>query len=65
MILLRANSLLGPLEGMGPEDQDFVGPWNGHKQSKCRLGPPLPMALEMDVAHIKIICPAPYKQQVH
>jgi hypothetical protein len=27
-------------------------------------GPPLPMALETDVAHIKIILSAPYEQQV-
>jgi hypothetical protein len=41
MIWMQANPLLGPLEGVGPENLDFF------------LGPPLPMALEMDVASIK------------
>ncbi len=59
MILMRENPLLGPLEGVGPEDQDFFGPWNGHGQSECHLGPPLPMALKMDVAHIKSILSRP------
>jgi hypothetical protein len=26
MILMRANPLLGPLEGVGPENRDFLGP---------------------------------------
>jgi len=42
MILMRANLLLGPLEGMGLKHLDFQGP-------------PLPMPLEIEIAHIKII----------
>jgi hypothetical protein len=26
MILMRANPLQGPLEGVGPENRDFLGP---------------------------------------
>jgi hypothetical protein len=26
MILMRANQLQGPLEGVGPDNQDFLGP---------------------------------------
>ncbi len=34
MILMRANPLLGPFEGEGPENLDFIGPkW----QSFCFL----------------------------
>jgi hypothetical protein len=29
------------------------------------LGPPLPMALEMDFSPSKSVRPAPYKQQLH
>ncbi len=29
MILRGAISLRGALEGVGPENQDFFGPWNG------------------------------------
>jgi hypothetical protein len=50
MILMRANPLLGTLEGLSPENLDFFGPkWHS----------PLPMALKIDVAHIKIISPRP------
>ncbi len=43
MLLMGANPLLGPLEGVGPENLDF-------------RDPPLPMAIEMDLlAPIKII----------
>jgi hypothetical protein len=38
------NSLLGPLEGVGPENLSF-------------LGPSLPMALEIDLPAIKIVKP--------
>ncbi len=54
MILMRANQR--PLEGGGPKNWDFFGPWNGTKQSEFHLGaknrnfqdPPLPMVLEID-----------------
>jgi hypothetical protein len=42
MILMRANPLLGSLEGVVPENLDFQGP-------------PLSMALVMDLARITII----------
>jgi hypothetical protein len=29
MILMGATSLWGALEGVGPENRDFFGPWNG------------------------------------
>jgi hypothetical protein len=29
MILRGATSLRGALEGVGPENRDFFGPWNG------------------------------------
>ncbi len=31
MVLRRATSLRGALEGVGPENQDFFGPWNGNE----------------------------------
>jgi hypothetical protein len=34
MILMRENPFRGPLEGVGPENQDF---FNEH--SECQLGP--------------------------
>jgi hypothetical protein len=40
MILMGATSLQGALEGMGPENQDFFGPWKGTSE-------PLPMPLVM------------------
>ncbi len=39
MILRRATSLRGALEGMGSENRDFFGPWNGNERSECHLGP--------------------------
>ncbi len=51
MVLRRATSLGGALEGVGPENQDFFGPWNGMSEesaiwapkSRDFPGPPLPM----------------------
>jgi hypothetical protein len=38
MVLRGATSLRGALEGLGPENRDFLGPeW--HEQSECHLGP--------------------------
>ncbi len=34
MVLRGATSLRGELEGVGPENQDFVGPWNGTREYK-------------------------------
>ncbi len=41
---MGANPLLGPLEGVGPENRDFFGPWNGHahERRECHLGPKKP-----------------------
>ena len=39
MILMWAHLFRGPLEGVGPENRDFFGPWNGHERSDCHLGP--------------------------
>jgi hypothetical protein len=49
MILMRANTFRRPLEGVGPEYQDFFGSWNGNEQSPkvtvyCRLFQVLNMA---------------------
>ncbi len=55
MILTRANSLHGPLEVVGPENLDFFGPKLHSLRSLPFQGPPLPVALVMDVSSIKII----------
>ncbi len=44
MILRGATSLWGALEGVGPENRDFFGPWNGTGQGtkesrKCLFTP--------------------------
>jgi hypothetical protein len=39
MILMRANTFRGPLEGQGPEDRDLLGPLNGNERSECNFGP--------------------------
>ncbi len=39
MIFMWANPLQGPLEVVGPENRDFLGPWNGNEWSECHLGP--------------------------
>jgi hypothetical protein len=39
MILMRANTFRGPLEGQGPENRDFLGPLNGSERSECHFGP--------------------------
>jgi hypothetical protein len=51
MVLRGATSLRGALEGVGPENRDFFGPWNGTskasaiwaQKSQDFQGPPLPM----------------------
>jgi hypothetical protein len=35
MILRGATSLRGALEGVGPENQDFFGPWNGTSEASA------------------------------
>jgi hypothetical protein len=56
MVLMWANPLLGPLEGEGPENLDFLG-LNSTRVSRCHFRaqknldfqcPPLPMPFEMD-----------------
>jgi hypothetical protein len=62
MILMRANPLLGPLEGVGPETSTFLGP-NDTRFECCHFraqksldsGSNLPLAFVMDSACIKII----------
>ena len=63
VILMRANPFLGPVEGMGPETLDFFGPLNGPRFARGHFraykslefpGPSLLLALEIDVARIKI-----------
>jgi hypothetical protein len=52
------HPLLGPLDGVGPENLNFFGPkwhllssWPFQGQKSLDFqGPPLPMALKMDVA---------------
>jgi hypothetical protein len=39
MISMRANPLQWPSERVDPENQHFIGPWNGNERSKCHLGP--------------------------
>ncbi len=39
MILIGENPIRGPLERVGPENQDVFGPWNGQERSECHLGP--------------------------
>jgi hypothetical protein len=67
MILMRANQIWGPLEGVGPENQDFLGPESlyffGPRKSilfwamKWQQAKPTPSkAWVMDL---------PYKKQVH
>ncbi len=67
MIWSGLHPLFGPLEGVGLKISTFLGPNGtrfpcGHLRAEKSLnfqGPPLPMALEMDVAHIKIISSHP------
>jgi hypothetical protein len=55
--LMRTNPLQGPLEGLGPENQDFYGPEMATyevsiilaQKSRDFLGPPLSMARVMDL----------------
>ena len=71
MIMMRENPLLGPLEGMGPENLDFFGQ-NGTCFARCHLraqksldfqGPALPMAFETDFPATKSLRPASCEQQ--
>jgi hypothetical protein len=57
MILMRANSLLRPLEGVGFTRCHFRAP-----KSLDVQGPALPMAILMDVTHIITpLRPLPFK----
>jgi hypothetical protein len=67
IVLRRATSLLGALEGVGPENLDFFGPkWHSlcschfraQKSLDCQ-GPPLPMPLVMMLHSSKPLCTAP------
>ncbi len=35
MVLRGATSLWGALEGVGPENRDFFGPWNGTSEASA------------------------------
>jgi hypothetical protein len=49
MVLRRATSLRGALEGVGPENLDFFGPWNGMSEASAIW------TLSNDVAALKTI----------
>jgi hypothetical protein len=34
MILMQENPFQGPLKGVGPENRDFFGPWNGRQEKR-------------------------------
>ncbi len=36
---MQENPFRGPLEGVGPESQDFFGPWKDNERSECHLCP--------------------------
>jgi hypothetical protein len=38
MVLRVATSLGGALEGVGPENRDFFGPWNGTSEASAITG---------------------------
>ncbi len=38
MILMRVNPFWGPLEGVGPENQDIFWGWNGSEWSELLFG---------------------------
>jgi hypothetical protein len=38
MVLRGATSLRGALEGVGPKNRDFFGPWNGTSEASDILG---------------------------
>ncbi len=66
MILRGATSLLWALEGVGPENRDFFGPWNGTSEASAiwaqkspKKGPPLPMPLVMMLQPSKSLRTAP------
>jgi hypothetical protein len=60
MILMRENSLQGPLKGAGSEYRDFLG----QMATSDFQGSPLSMTLVMDLPTSKSLRHAPYKQQV-
>jgi hypothetical protein len=39
MILMRANLLQGGLEGVGPENRDFLGPEMGTSEASAKWAP--------------------------
>ncbi len=63
MVLRGATSLRGALEGVGPENQDFFGSWNGTSEASAIWAqknwdfqdPPLPKAQSNYVAPLKTI----------
>jgi hypothetical protein len=74
MILMRANPLLGPLEGVGPENLDFL--WaqialallvaiSGPKKVEIFSAHPFQWPSKWIFPTSKSFRPAPSKQQVH
>ncbi len=61
MVLRSATSLLGTLEGVGPENRDFFGPWNGTSKASAIWAQksPLPMPLVMMMHSSKPLRTAP------
>ncbi len=72
MILMRANPLLGLLEGAGPENLNFLRAKMAPASLVALSGPKkvfsaltLPIVFVMDLPASKALSPAPYKQQEH
>jgi hypothetical protein len=42
MILMRANPLQGPLEGVSPNNRDFLGPEMGTSEASAKWAPAVP-----------------------
>ncbi len=59
---IGANTLLGPLEGVSGPLKVLI--FRAFKSPDFQ-GPPLPRALKMDLPTLKLLHPAPYKQQVN
>jgi len=39
MILMRGKDITRQLEGVGPENWDYFGAWNGNEHSELPFGP--------------------------
>ncbi len=59
MFLMGETSLLGALEGVGPENRDFFGPWNGTSKASAIWAQKSQMPLVMMFHPSKSLCTAP------